>query len=238
MMGALELSHLLRPLGVPLPEIFNKGVFNSLEYIIFERFPGIDLGYVIKDLSEARLVAIAEKVASAQAIVSKLPSAGRYGYAAKAEDAPHEQWHSVLNENLDRSRKRIEAAGLFDTGPVDTVAALVSAAQHELDSIPPVPFLHDTTTKNVMVTSEGIFSGIVDVDDLCFGDPRYVAALTLAALTASGGPIRYVDAWMQIAGHKDDYIFRLYVALFIVDFMSEHGQRFNDNRVRSTPKKR
>ena len=49
---------------------------------------------------------------------------------------------------------------------------MVSAARAELDALSPVPFLHDTTTKNVIVTPEGSFSGIVDVDDLCFGDPR------------------------------------------------------------------
>jgi hypothetical protein len=75
---------------------------------------------------------------------------------------------------------------------------------------------------------------IVDVDDLCFGDPRYVVALTLASLTAFGGPTHYVDAWMTAAGYQDDRIFRLYVALFIVDFMSEHGQAFNDNPVPSS----
>ena len=69
----------------------------------------------------------------------------------------------------------------------------------------------------------------MDVDDLCFGDPRYVVALTLASLMASGGPTRYVDAWMKAAGYRNDRIFRLYVALFLVDFMSEHGQEFNGN---------
>ena len=113
--------------------------------------------------------------------------------------------------------------------------ALVSAAQAALDCLPSTAFLHDTTTKNVIVSPEGRFSGIVDVDDLCFGDPRYVVALTLAALLASGGPIDYVDAWMRLASFRDDYIFRLYVAMFIVDLMSEHGQVFNGNQTRSNP---
>jgi len=72
------------------------------------------------------------------------------------------------------------------------------------------------------------------VDDLCFGDPRYVIALTLASLTAFDGPVRYVDAWMKLANLRDDKLFRLYVALFIVDFMSGHGQAFNDNPLPSS----
>jgi hypothetical protein len=45
------------------------------------------------------------------------------------------------------------------------------------------------------------------------GDPRYVVALTLASLTAFGGPTSYVDAWMNSANYRNDRIFRLYVAL-------------------------
>jgi aminoglycoside phosphotransferase (APT) family kinase protein len=147
-------------------------------------------------------------------------------------------WSEVLEDNVARSRTRILAAGLFDPWPVDAVSELVTKARGELDSQPPIPFLHDTTTKNVMVTREGAFSGIVDVDDLCFGDPRYVVALTLASLTAAGGPPDYADAWMKIANFRDDKVFRLYVALFLVDFMSEHGQTFNQNSRASSPEAR
>lgn len=55
------------------------------------------------------------------------------------------------------------------------------------------------------------------MDDLCFGDPRYVVAQTLASLTAFGGPIHYIDAWMNAANYRKDRIVRLYAALFLVD---------------------
>jgi aminoglycoside phosphotransferase (APT) family kinase protein len=108
----------------------------------------------------------------------------------------------------------------------------------EIDSISPTPFLHDTTTRNVIVTDGGAFSGIVDVDDLCFGDPRYPAALTLAVLTAQGGPARYVSAWLEQAGLSDDRLFQMCVILFLLDLMSEHGQVFNGNQRSSSPEDR
>jgi hypothetical protein len=98
-------------------------------------------------------------------------------------------------------------------------------------SLPPIPFLHDTTTKNVIVTSGGAFSGIVDVDDLCFGDPRYVVALALASLTASGGALQYVDAWMNLPKRPDIPALRRAVHR---RFMSEHGQVFNGNLLPSS----
>jgi hypothetical protein len=132
----------------------------------------------------------------------------------------------------------LPAAKRFDGDAVDTVTKMVSAAHSELDALPPVPFLHDTTTRNVIVTQEGSFSGIVDADDPCFGDPRYVVALTLASLIASSGPTAYVDASTNLAKYREDRIFRLYVALFIVDFMSGHGQEFNGNVLASLADRR
>jgi aminoglycoside phosphotransferase len=234
MAGGLTLSRRLRPLGVPLPGIIAEGVNHRFSHLIMERLPGTDLRDVICALSEASLEAIATKVAQAQKVTSRTASGARYGYAIEPANAPRESWSQVLLDNLARSRRRIAAAKLFDESVVDVIANMVSSARAELDALPPIPFLHDTTTKNVIVTPEGSFSGIVDVDDLCFGDPRYVIALTLASLLAFGGPTQYVDAWMYAADCRRDGIFRLYVALFLVDFMSEHGQEFNGNVVPSS----
>ena len=238
MIGGAQLSRMLRPRGVPLPQIISEKLAPPFPHLVMERLPGADLGNVVKTLPAQRLVAIATAVAQAQRITAGAASGGRYGYGVAPTDAPHEMWSEVLEDNVARSRTRILAAGLFDPWPVDAVSELVTKARGELDSQPPIPFLHDTTTKNVMVTREGAFSGIVDVDDLCFGDPRYVVALTLASLTAAGGPPDYADAWMKIANFRDDKVFRLYVALFLVDFMSEHGQTFNQNSRASSPEAR
>ena len=235
MAGAHELSRLLRPRGVPLPEIIAERLDHQFPHLILERLPGTDLGHVIQGLSDSSLEAIAARVVRAQGMTSDAVAGMRYGYGVKPSDAPHERWSQVLLDNLARSRRRIVAAGLFDQAAVEAMAERVAAVRSELDALPPVAFLHDATTRNVIVTPEGTFSGIVDVDDLCFGDPRYVAALTLASLTASDGPIHYVDAWMNLAGYRYDRIFQLYVALFIVDFMSAHGQAFNGNVSPSTP---
>jgi len=238
MAGAYELSQLLRPKGVPLPKIITEKLDHQFSHLIFERLPGTDLGDVIRGLSDSSLKVVATKVARAQRITAKTATDGRYGYGVKPTDAPHARWSQVLQDNLARSRRRIAAAKLFDQDRVDAVAKTVAAACNELDALPPIPFLHDTTTKNVIVTPEGTFSGIVDVDDLCFGDPRYVVALTLASLMVLDGPTHYVDAWMNLAGYRHDRIFRLYVALFIVDFMSEHGQVFNGNVLPSSAERR
>jgi fructosamine-3-kinase len=238
MAGALKLSLLLRPRGVPLPRIIADGVNHRFSHLVLERLPGVDLGAAIRGLSDSSLEIIARQVAQAQTITARAASGRRYGYGVTPEDAPHDRWSAVLQDNLARSRKRIAAAKLFSEDPVNAVGQLVSFARHELDALPPIPFLHDTTTKNVIVTPAESLSGIVDVDDLCFGDPRYVIALTSASLLVSGGPTRYIDAWLNAAGYERDRLFDLYVVLFLVDFMSEHGQTFNENPLASAAEDR
>jgi len=232
--GAVHLSRKLRPLGVRLPALLGCDLEAPFPWMLLERLPGDDFGATAARLPDRQLDHIAAEIARAQALTAGCQSAGRFGYAIHSEDAPYATWSEVLEANLVRSRRRIHAAGLFDAGLADKVQARVDAMRRRLNAIQASPFLHDTTTKNVIVTPEGDFSGIVDVDDLCFGDPRYPAALTLASMLAYGGPQRYVAMWLHHARQQDNTIFRLYVALFLLDLMSEHGHLFNGNMRVST----
>ena len=232
--GGLYLSGLLRPRNAPLPAILAHDLAAPFPWMAMERLPGEDLGHAVAGLSHAQRDAIAAEVARAQAIAAATGTAGRYGYAIRPDDAPHAAWSGVLAASLARSRARIAAAALFDARLVDRLEARIAALRDAIDAVPATPFLHDTTTRNVIVAPDGAFAGIVDVDGLCFGDPRYPAALTLAALIVHGGPVDYVACWMRHAGHTDDRLFQFYVALFLLDLMGEHGQVFNGNEAPST----
>jgi hypothetical protein len=82
----------------------------------------------------------------------------------------------MLKVYLARLRERIEAARLFDVSLAHIVEAIIAAACGKIDAIGATPFLRDTTPKNVIVTPEGSFSGIVNVADLCCGDAPFPAA--------------------------------------------------------------
>jgi aminoglycoside phosphotransferase (APT) family kinase protein len=200
--GALYLSGMLRQRGAPLPAVIAHDIAADFPWIVLQRLAGQDLAGVIGDLSPRQRGEIAAAVARAQSIAARTPASIRYGYAVRPEQAPHVSWSLVLGDNLARSRRRIASAGLFDGAIVDVMAERLAAASRELDAVAPTPFLHDTTTRNVIVAPDGTFSGIVDVDDLCFGDPRYPAALSLAVLMAFGGPVDYVGSWLRQAGRR------------------------------------
>lgn len=234
MRSAVTLSRQLRPLGVPLPELLAIDVDGAFPWMLLERLQGTDLGDRIATLPPAKLRVIAEKVVAAQHIAAATPTAGRYGFSATPREAPYESWSRVIASDIERSRSRIAGAGLFDLAVIEPLERIAATMRDELDAVDATPFLHDTTTKNVIVTDEGLLAGIVDVDDLCFGDPRFVPALTQVALRAHDLPTEYAGYLMEAAGWADDHLYRLYVAVIFLGFMSEHGQRFNDNAPESS----
>ncbi len=240
--GVLEkgvsLRRRLASLGVPLPATLAAGNAEGFPFIIQTRFPGTDLGNVMNGLGSTSLTRIAEAVVAAQAAAAQFGRASRYGYAATGESPTHASWADVVEAHIARSERRLFGTGLFPDRVFASARTMLSRHAEALRRTPATPFLHDTTTKNVIVTGSGEFSGIVDVDDLCFGDPRYAPALTQVAMLVHAGPRAYVDIWMERAGHRRDAVFWFYVSVFLLDFMSEHGATFNGNEATSRPEDR
>ena len=52
--------------------------------------------------------------AAVQALAGRLPSEGRFGFAAEPERAPYIRWSDVLAQALAQGRSAIRAAGLMD----------------------------------------------------------------------------------------------------------------------------
>lgn len=236
--GAAYWSRMLRPKGVSLPELLHADLSMTrypFPVIVLERLPGRDLGFVYDTLSRHELRILAERLVAIQGIVTALPRGRGFGYVANYDDPfPYPNWRDVITASLDRSRERIRAAGVVNERVVDPVEAAAECFTSYLSRIAPTPFLHDITTKNVIVHA-GRLSGIVDVDDLCFGDPLLLVALIRMALLAHGHNPIYVEEWLDIIHPDMDQfaVLDLYTAQHCVDFMSELGQRFN--RIEAAP---
>ena len=228
-------SNYLRPLGVPLPKLIHADTTmtrHPFPFVILERLPGQDLGLVIDRLKDDHLRDLALHLARIQSIVTDLPEGKGYGFAPRMEgDFPFSTWQDLIHAEVSRSQKRIRRAGAVDENSADRIRAAAEAFAGYFEGIAPTPFLHDITTKNVIVDGNRL-SGIVDVDDLCFGDPIFLVGLIRMALLAHGNPISYADAWVGTLKPDREQIRALdfYTALFSVNFMAELGQRFNRGR--------
>lgn len=232
--GALYWYERLKPLGIPLPELFYEdvgGTRHGFPVMILERLAGTDLWHVYDRLSDKQKREISAWVVELQRRTATLPHATGFGYANSYDDpALLPTWRDVLLGSLTRSRRRIESAAVVDVAVVDRVASRLTGFDLYLSRIEPVPFLHDTTTKNVIIDATGTPAGIVDIDSLCFGDPLWTVALTRMALLAHRFDTTYIDHWER---HLDltptqHRVSLLYTALHCTAFLSELGQPFNN----------
>lgn len=224
-------SNRLRPCGVPLPRLLAHQVARGdgeRSWMVLERLPGRDFEHVYTRLTPAQRLAILGKVLDAQRIVQALPIGRGFGFVRWPDESPHASWRAVIEEGLQTSRRRIAAVGAVDLCHVDRVEKLLPMFDGYFSGIRPIPFLDDTTTRNVIIDDGGRFSGIVDVDGICYGDPLLVPALTRMALIKHGDTA-YTDAWLARvhATAEQRRAVEFYTAFFCVNFLAEQGQQFN-----------
>jgi hypothetical protein len=219
----------LKPLSLPTARILHHDLTAIFPYTILEHLHGKDLGEIFSSLAPAVRQKIARSIAEIQERVAELPKAQGYGYGYSYADPRLEKtWRGVLEEQLTRARQWIRGVGVAPESHVDRVEAALNELDGYLADVPSVPFLHDTTTKNVLVHEDGLV-GIVDIDDLCFGDRLYVLSLTHMSLLSSQAPLDYIHAWSEAWNltPTERRVMRLYTAIHCVGFIGEIGQRFN-----------
>jgi aminoglycoside phosphotransferase (APT) family kinase protein len=233
--GSVRWYGLLTPLGVPLPRLLAHGTSRrGFPFMIITRLPGRDLFDEYHHLTHLQKRELARCIVEIGRLVQTLPPGHGYGFVHSYDDPPpHTTWRGVLNGSLARSRSRILEAGLVSPAPVERVAEALDLLNDYFATVPPRPFLDDTTTKNVII-HEGRLSGIIDIDWVCFGDPLLTVGLTNMALKAHGQDTMYVDEWLNAlhANATQRRAVSLYTAIFAVDFLGEIGQRFNQDTLR------
>lgn len=229
--GQLHWVPKLAALGVPVARLLAFSLEHSPPYTIVERFPGTDLGIVYGNLSREQKHAVCESVVDAQLRTARLPMGKWFGFAYASDDGPpqlYPSWGELIDQQVDRSRQRILKAGVAELSYIETVADFMHRFDRYYDTIEPVPFLDDTTTKNVIV-HDGALSGLVDTDMVCFGDPLLTVGLTRASLQNGWGETEYTDHWCDLLRLREEQlaVVDAYTVLFYLGFMGEMGQQFN-----------
>lgn len=221
----------LRKMGMPVPELLAADVDGPQPYLVLHRLPGTDLGNVHDELTIAQLRGIALAVLDLQAQTATLDPARGFGYARNYEESLNDTWLSVLEASVGRAERWIAAAAVVDPALPARVRQSLAAAAASFGDVTPTAFLHDATTKNVIV-ADGRLSGLVDVDEMAFGDPLWTVALTRMSLLAAGRSTYYTEVQADALRPIDnpcefDERLDLYTALHGLTFLGEIGQTFN-----------
>ncbi len=181
----------LSGLGIAVPQVLKKGTLEGFSYLVLRKIPGKDIGYVLGDMSRLEMTKLAEQVVAIERKVNQLPQGSGFGWTPLNVPGPFPSWTGVIE------RESLECSA--------EVRRVVALLKPYFGSVRPVCFLDDLTVKNVIVL-DGVFQGIVDLDQFCFGDPLYWLSLAevTARLDVGEGASFYGDELRRLWGMADE----------------------------------
>jgi len=236
--GSVKWLSELILLDIPVPEILKYGQFNDVFFTLISYIHGKDLGEVYHTLNDFEKQCIVKELSIIQKKSSFLTNSEFFGYP-DSEDNSFANWIEYLKSLINRSYTRIKQNNIFNVDVCDNVTQIMYSLQEYFRKVQPIPFLDDISTKNVLI-HKGKLSGIVDIDEICYGDPLLVIGLTNMALLAMETDTKYTDFWLDEinANNIQRKAVTFYTLLYCIDFMGEQGMRFgNDSTVSYNQKK-
>lgn len=227
-MSALYWQEKLLLLGVPLAKFIKsdlKGKYSEFPALLMLRLPGDDLCNIYKKLTNNEKKSLSKEIIKIQSVTKAMPLAIGFGIASSYEqEFKFHSWYDFVVYNLKRYVTAIEKNNVYATNRAAKALSFAENLKRQLQSIKSQPFLWDASERNVIVY-EGKISGIVDVDELCFGDHLLVLGLTSVALMSEGHDDLYVQYWadgLQLDENARKRVL-LYQLFYCLAFMSKHA---------------
>jgi aminoglycoside phosphotransferase (APT) family kinase protein len=188
----------LRALGLPVQQVLAAGpAALDQSFVILNWLDGFDLKFALPAMRADQMAAVAERVADCQRRVAGLPASRGFGWAPIGRDATHARWTDLFGAPA-------AAPVAVEATPLNHLRARLRAVRATLEpyfsACTPVCFLDDLTTRNVIVDN-GVLTGFIDLDFVCYGDPLLQVGTTLAYLAADVGDAgraygdALVDCW-------------------------------------------
>jgi fructosamine-3-kinase len=233
--SAIYWQEKLIPLGVPLAKFMRSdldGKYSQYPALLMPRLQGTDLCNIYSNFTDLDKKNLAKEIAEIQSLTNQLPDGAGCGISASYEQKPeNNSWYDFLVNRLFLFRDIIKQNGVFSEHDVNKVISIAKCMEDDLHSIRARPFLWDASERNVIVHN-GKITGIVDVDDICFGDPLFVIALTHVALEMEGHDTLYADYWAEEL-HLDknaQHRLEFYRLFYAVVFMRKHSMRTTNSQ--------
>jgi hypothetical protein len=165
-------------------------------FVVFEYVESQDLIACINSLSNSELYNIAAKVIEANKALQVIPPCHGFGGAKSHFDiGMFSSWRNFLLDTIESFDPILRLSPKFSRLPENFVKKLDSLKSN-IAQVEPLPFLEDATHRNVMV-SEGRFTTLVDLDEVCFGDPLWVIAKTEAESICDNLNLHYSNSLLK-----------------------------------------
>lgn len=232
--SAIYWQHKLLPLGIPIVEFIAqdlKGEYSPYPTVIMHMVPGNDLCNIYKQLSAEAKQSLAHQMVDIFTKSNKLQVGTTYGFRDSYEQpTPYPTWCDFLDARLELCRSSLAKTNPFPANVIQEISTTLKSLKTNLNSVPPKPFMWDASERNVLIYENQI-SGIVDVDNMCFGDPLFTLGLTYLGLEVLGYDDIYCDAWANLMNldPKANLRLQFYRLFYTVWFMRHYADEVSEN---------
>ena len=232
--SAIYWQQRLLPLGVPIVKFIAhdlEGKHSPYPAVLMDLVPGDDLCNVYKQLSTDAKQSLAQQMVDIFAKTDNLQVGTTYGFAASYEQpTPYKTWYDFLGARLELCRSSLVKTDAFPNDVMQQIGSIAKSLKANLNSVPPKPFMWDASERNVLIYENQI-SGIVDVDNMCFGDPLFTLGLTYLGLEVLGCDDIYCDTWANLMNldPKANLRLQFYRLFYTVWFMRHYADKVSEN---------
>lgn len=233
LLGSSKYIPLFREHGIKVPEILAEDYSRSTfpyPYQILSKLEGKDLIYVIHELSEDQLKAIAQDITTIIQKLSVIPTNEKFGWVGNDESKLVESLYVELERDLALATERVKETGIYDEQLHQAVMSLFDENREYFEQAKSTFYYDDLNGKNVMIHN-GNFNGLVDLDGVKYGDP----VQAVGAIRASWPETHYGDFYTEQVIRALQYsepekrIVNVYAIFHRYCWMSENGVQFNAN---------
>lgn len=234
LMGSHDHIPKFKALGILVPDILAEDYSKNLvpfSYQVLSKIDGEDLGQVIETLSDQQLQNLAKEVANIFEKVRTIPSTDKFGVIwGGGDDEISDTWTERMKIWVEESKQRGLSTGVMNDEIAEIAENLYKRYQSYFSSIKPTTYYGDICSKNIMI-SNGVFSGLVDLDGLTQGDPlEAIGRIKLSWYDTRHGDI-YSTAIMDELGLNQEqrHLATMYALLNQISWACENGIQFNQN---------
>jgi Ser/Thr protein kinase RdoA (MazF antagonist) len=233
--SAIGLQGQLLRLDFPVARFLQHdvaGLHSEYPALLMPKIAGTDLVNCYPALTLSQKIALADEVASIHAKTAQLPTGRYFGRARYGQNAPCCSWSAFMRERWAWCANEVLQLGELSPQTLDAGWRVVERALDIAGPIPATPLIWDMGDRNLMVHDGGV-TGVVDIDDICYGDPLYTVGLAAAAFEKERWDTTYVDRWLTHypATQSVQLRFAACRLLWLVSFMRGSGRaRANGNK--------
>lgn len=231
--GSSKNIPLFQSKGIKVPEIIAEDYSKNTSpynWQILTRLEGTDIDKVISTLTKDQLDDIAKEIAGIVKKLVTLPTNGMYGWVGLDDKKLKFTLTKEIEEMLETIKSRNEKTGAVKEEYIQLFARVLDKYRDYLKSAPSQFYFDDMSSKNVMI-HEGKFNGLVDLDEVAYGDPLEGIGCIKASWYGTHYGDHYANAVMNALelSNEQREIVTMWALLNRIYWQAEIGVQFNQN---------